>query len=805
MKTKIYFLALFIIIFKVSYSQRDSSIIIDLDLLTFQNLNIIETDEIEIISASRSAKKVEDLPISVFIVTREEIQLNGYITLADVLKSIPGFKVSQPGSGIDGETFLMRGFQGNFYTKIMINNIPIIPSVSGALAIGSQLPIRQAERIEIIYGPASAVYGADATSGVINIITKNPESFNFAQADLICGTNGYTYMNFSVGGKAGKNKNIFQYTLYGSRQDFADMNINHDESDVFFPMHYYNVMPDDDLPQIISEMDLQYTNDITIEQLQNIGMNESNAQYDLYPENYTGTFYKPEFTSIAQKSELIGFNLKYKNLTFSYNYMFRQDHSSLGLTPFLYRYDDPNNFIGNFSNILSLQHSVPFGKFISTTNLSYHNYRLDNYSSYGINFLYGMPTTDVFVYQASDDINFEQLITYTHSEKAEYVTGFSYQHSGNLPTTNFLFEPFDKSLYKPFAKSVDYYDPLFGTFGINPRVFDNIGAFAQAYFTWKKITLIYGNRIDFNSEYDKIWRVRWAFMYKLGKKMTFRLSTGYSYKAPTEEKENYSIGFPYGLNQDSIIYAFVPNALKPEMFRSHEFGFRWKLGINSYFDFSMYNSKITSLIHVVPTNPDSLTLPKMVNGNGNTTVRQYKNIEEDETELTGTQISLVFNNLIPSIKMNAEFYYNVNFGYELKVADEYYVKFDNDENPFLGDYTDTINVTMLPKNIIQANFSFVTFKNMYINVENVWLSSWVKAYIPNSSLSQEAYYNIQGYYNLDLTFNYKVGKNFYAYIKVLNVFDAEYGGIDATRTDIDLPYNPQYKRNFRLGLNYRME
>jgi len=365
---------LFILLsFNFAFSQRDSSLIFERNRFTYEDLNVIQTDEIEIVSASRTAKKVEDLPVSVYVVTREEIQLNGYVTLVDVLKSIPGFMVSQPGSGADGETFLMRGFQGNFYTKILVNNIPITPSVTGSLPIGSQLPVRQAERIEIIFGPASAVYGADATSGVINIITKDPESFNFAQADLVGGTGGYTYMNFSVGGKAGKNNNIFQYSIYGSRQDFENMNIKHTESDVYFPMHYYNLMSDSVSNFLLEPLGLQYANEMSDNQLFLMGLNEITAVDTLYQQGYSGSFYNPDFGQISQQSELIGIRFKFKSLTFGYNYMSRRDHSSIGTTPFLYKFDDRNNFIGNYSHIFSIQHSIPFGKFISSTNLSYLN------------------------------------------------------------------------------------------------------------------------------------------------------------------------------------------------------------------------------------------------------------------------------------------------------------------------------------------------------------------------------------------------------------------------------------------------
>jgi len=79
-----------------------------------------EGDRIEVVSASRSEKLRDDLPVTVYVVSREEILQNGYTSLVDVLKDIPGIKVSQPGSGMEGETFLMDGLFGNYYCKINI-------------------------------------------------------------------------------------------------------------------------------------------------------------------------------------------------------------------------------------------------------------------------------------------------------------------------------------------------------------------------------------------------------------------------------------------------------------------------------------------------------------------------------------------------------------------------------------------------------------------------------------------------------------------------------------------------------------
>ncbi|MCK5168532.1 MAG: TonB-dependent receptor plug domain-containing protein, partial [Bacteroidales bacterium] len=214
----IIFLSLFTLLVLNTIGQNDTTYsFLKRDLLGLENIRELEdTSGIKVISASRSAKNIEDLPITIYVITHEEIQRNHYTTLADILKYLPGIRVSQPGSGETGEIFQFRGLIGNYYTKILVNNLPIKPTVVNGMPLGAQLPIRQAERIEIIYGPAAAIYGADAVTGVINIITKESDKGTFVRGDILLGSD-YNYINFMVGGKAGKNKNIMQYSFYGSK------------------------------------------------------------------------------------------------------------------------------------------------------------------------------------------------------------------------------------------------------------------------------------------------------------------------------------------------------------------------------------------------------------------------------------------------------------------------------------------------------------------------------------------------------------------------------------------------------------
>lgn len=78
--------------------------------------------EEKVVGASRSLRKLEDLPVTVYVITQDDIFKNGYTTLTDVLKMVPGIRTSKVGTGYEGEMFLMRGLLGNNYTKILLNN-----------------------------------------------------------------------------------------------------------------------------------------------------------------------------------------------------------------------------------------------------------------------------------------------------------------------------------------------------------------------------------------------------------------------------------------------------------------------------------------------------------------------------------------------------------------------------------------------------------------------------------------------------------------------------------------------------------
>ena len=274
-----------------------------------------EKDKTEIISGTRFPIAAGELPFSTYIITKEEIRQNGYETLVDALKMAPGVFTSQPGSAIEGETFLMRGLLGNSYTKILVNDIPIKPAFLASMPIGAQLPVREAERIEIIYGAGASLYGADASAGVINIITRQSDKPVFMQADLAVGLGEYSSANVMFGGKWGKDKNILHFFAYGSNVLYEDRLIKRNYDDNFNTTSY---------PMLT------------------LGSNSFKSLPN-YKEDQEGL---PIVNNTPHLSRKFGINLKFRRLSVSLETMTRRDHSSIGLNPVSVTYSDPLAYTG---------------------------------------------------------------------------------------------------------------------------------------------------------------------------------------------------------------------------------------------------------------------------------------------------------------------------------------------------------------------------------------------------------------------------------------------------------------------------
>ncbi|TVQ76145.1 MAG: TonB-dependent receptor [Flavobacteriales bacterium] len=120
-----------------------------------------------VVTASRNSMFLEDVPMPISVISREEILSMGAPRITEILQEQTGIQiVSDHGVGVQ-----MQGM-GSDYVMIMVNGEPLIGRTAGTFDL-NRLGIHNIERIEIIKGPASALYGSEAMAGVINIITRS--------------------------------------------------------------------------------------------------------------------------------------------------------------------------------------------------------------------------------------------------------------------------------------------------------------------------------------------------------------------------------------------------------------------------------------------------------------------------------------------------------------------------------------------------------------------------------------------------------------------------------------------------------
>jgi len=131
----------------------------------------IRYDEEVIVTADREAENIRNIGSSVSVITREEIAASGARWLIDVLQFAPGVNVVRGGPAGSLAQVFVRG-SNTSHTLFLIDGVKVNSPTSGAYDIsGIQLAADQIDRIEVVRGPQSSLYGSQAIGGVINVIT----------------------------------------------------------------------------------------------------------------------------------------------------------------------------------------------------------------------------------------------------------------------------------------------------------------------------------------------------------------------------------------------------------------------------------------------------------------------------------------------------------------------------------------------------------------------------------------------------------------------------------------------------------
>lgn len=140
--------------------------------------------------ASGSRQPIARAPSVASVITAEDISAIGAADLDEVLETVPGLHVSRSPSGYN-PIYAIRGIHTQYNPQVLmlVNGIPTTSVYTGNRSqIWGGMPVENIARVEVIRGPGSALYGADAFSGVINIITKTAADLDGAQLGLRAGS-----------------------------------------------------------------------------------------------------------------------------------------------------------------------------------------------------------------------------------------------------------------------------------------------------------------------------------------------------------------------------------------------------------------------------------------------------------------------------------------------------------------------------------------------------------------------------------------------------------------------------------------
>ena len=177
------------------------------------NMPFEELLELEIEVAAKTSQKQSEAPSIVTVVSREQLSLFGVRDLADILRIVPGFEF-----GLDVGSIAGLFFRGTWAHEgkalIMVDNIPINDHAFGNNNFLGNIPFNSIDKVEIVRGPGSALYGGFAEVAVINVVTSKGKNLDGVRVQADAGILGDDVITRNASVSAGYSKDDFDISLH---------------------------------------------------------------------------------------------------------------------------------------------------------------------------------------------------------------------------------------------------------------------------------------------------------------------------------------------------------------------------------------------------------------------------------------------------------------------------------------------------------------------------------------------------------------------------------------------------------------
>lgn len=487
-------------------------------------------------------QKSDRVPATVITISSDLILKRGYQSIWDVLKDLPDFKLEFATTQEAFNIATMRGLEGMSKFVILMDGVRISSPTNERVPLLSNYPVHLAKQIEVVYGPASALYGADAFAGVINIITKKAGDINGTEATLASGMFGQYAGGITMGKSLGKN---MSFTLSGHYMYDKQPNLS----------KFYNKNGEFDG---LSSLNTGTFN--TVFGTRTINTSGITPEYDMPLSTYA-----LHASFQAGGLHIMGFRNQSRTPT------------ATAQTPDNALYNS-SAFATNRITVGSATYEKKIGQVNSTTMLIASRYDFQPESGFQ-NLFTNMQRTYKFAYGRM--YKAEQIIQWSASEKLSLIGGVTYENFFSYPKGHDMEQP-AFNFFKPsgvFAGTVTVNNPQGLSIPTDSLNYSNIGGFIQAeYSPLKNLLFTIGGRYDFNTRYDPVVNPRFGVVWQPSSKTTFKAMHGWAYLAPSPLQAFEQFGsFSTTDNGATFSSSFfrLPNPkLQPQTIKSSEVHFK---------------------------------------------------------------------------------------------------------------------------------------------------------------------------------------------------------------------------------------
>lgn len=597
------------------FGQTSTTPSTDEQILDMFDVSLEDVMNVVMVSASKKAQSALDAPATAYVITKEDIKTKGYQNIIDVLDDIPEVTIQKNSNPEYRNMLSFRGVTGNEKILILMNGFRITPSTGDFYTVGQQFSLVNAKRVEIILGPASALYGIDAFGGIINIITENHEEGEPYQGASISSSTG-SFGEQSTFFNAGVTANKVKISLAGHLTTSNEAMLQN-----AYPIAYswYNeeLAPNGNIvesPNYPTQRTLSYF--------------EENASGSFAGESIDQGF------NIESQSYFINADVAVDNFNVGYIRHHERHSTATGVQSRFTTYDG-DNFSEMNQDVVYMNHiHTSFDqKWRLQSSIRYSYFEINPESNY-ISSLSRYQRGYFYAFAKSNKV--QELVQYSPRNNFSMTIGANYENLTSLARTGLSTSPFDKSLtsseqslyfvglagYDPQVANDDFDESKAVDMSLYFLNYQNYGSFLQTQWSpFKKLDITAGSRYDYNTRYGGSINPRLGLVYKPLKKLNVKLLYGEAFLAPSPTKAFMQGGSVLANDGDQKLtdyYRLASPDLEPEKLRSFEASSHWFVTSNFSVAIDAFYTKITNAVDVYayslnvnfPGSPEDITSSK---------------------------------------------------------------------------------------------------------------------------------------------------------------------------------------------------